>query len=68
MAFIHSKADPFVTPVNDLTLPQVFLDEELDHPTVTPSAPKIPCMIDDKTGRKIYLDEVIISFLQLSSI
>lgn len=57
MAFIHSK-DPFVTPAIDFTLPQAFLDGRLDHPTITPSAPSIPCMIDDKTGRKIYFDEV----------
>ena len=57
MVFIHSK-DAFVAPAIDVTLPQVFLDGRLDHPTMTPSVPNIPCMIDDKTGREIYLDEV----------
>lgn len=58
MTLIQSLGPVFVPPPADLTLPQVFLDGKLKHPTTTQENPLIPTLIDAETGRTVFLSEV----------
>ena len=44
-------------------MPNVFLDD-FDHPTKLPINSGNPCLIDERSGRKVYLQDV--RFLSVS--
>lgn len=46
----------FIPPVDNLTLPQLIFDYA--HPTRPQRPADVPCMIDDETGRRVFLSEV----------
>lgn len=48
----------WVPPADDLTIPQVFLDGTFRHASVPVERPDIPSMIDELTGRRIFMTEV----------
>ncbi|THU97155.1 phenylacetyl-CoA ligase [Dendrothele bispora CBS 962.96] len=57
MTIFHSNSQPLPPVPDSLTVPQFILDTEVK--TTDPRAPtKIPCFIEELTGRKIYLDEL----------
>lgn len=52
---------PYVEPRDDLTIPQFVFSETFEHPTKSADVGKFPCMIEEETGRKVYLSEVRVS-------
>ncbi|KAF9466147.1 phenylacetyl-CoA ligase [Collybia nuda] len=48
----------WVPPPDNLTIPQVFLDGTFRHAAVPVETPDIPCMIEEMTGRKIFITEL----------
>ncbi|KAI0634357.1 phenylacetyl-CoA ligase [Trametes polyzona] len=49
---------PYVEPRDDLTIPQFVFSETFAHPTKSVHVGKFPCMIEEETGRKVYLSEL----------
>ncbi|EIW53297.1 phenylacetyl-CoA ligase [Trametes versicolor FP-101664 SS1] len=49
---------PYVEPRDDLTIPQFVFSETFEHPTKSADVGKFPCMIEEETGRKVYLSEL----------
>ncbi|KAJ7645554.1 amp dependent CoA ligase [Mycena polygramma] len=57
MSEFHGPAlDPLAIPDN-LTIAQFMLDPEYQHP-LRPAQGAIPCLIEDATGRRVFLDEL----------
>jgi 4-coumarate--CoA ligase len=48
----------WVPPADDLSVPQVFLDGTFRHVSAPVERPDIPCMIEETTGRRVYMNEV----------
>ncbi|KAI0672229.1 phenylacetyl-CoA ligase [Trametes maxima] len=57
MTFFKSSI-PYVEPADDLTIPQFVFSDAFAHPTKSASIGKFPCMIEEDTGRKVYLSEL----------
>ncbi|KAH9950863.1 phenylacetyl-CoA ligase [Amylocystis lapponica] len=57
MTLFQSKT-PWVPPPANLTLPQFMLDELHAHPTRPVRLADTPCIIDEESGKKVYLDEL----------
>ncbi|OSD00520.1 phenylacetyl-CoA ligase [Trametes coccinea BRFM310] len=49
---------PYVEPRDNLTIPQFVFSETFEHPTKSSQIGKYPCMIEEDTGRKVYLSEL----------
>jgi 4-coumarate--CoA ligase len=47
---------PYTAPSDDLTVPEFIFDYKHPHRPARPS--NLPCMINDETGREVYLQEV----------
>ncbi|KAI0827291.1 phenylacetyl-CoA ligase [Trametes gibbosa] len=57
MSFFRSPI-PYVEPRDDLTIPQFVFSETFAHPTKSAHTGRFPCMIEEETGRKVYLSEL----------
>ncbi|KAI0363964.1 hypothetical protein BV20DRAFT_1116605 [Pilatotrama ljubarskyi] len=49
---------PYVEPQDDLTIPEFVFSDTFEHPAESAHVGKIPCMIEEDTGRKVYLSEL----------
>ena len=58
MALFHSLAPAFLAPRDDLTLPQFILDNLDSHFTRPTRAMNMPCLIEEESGRAVYMAEV----------
>lgn len=58
MTLFESRDPPLVFPRDDLTVPQFILDESNAHPTKPIRPVGVPCLIDEVTGKAMYLPEV----------
>ncbi|KAF4618282.1 hypothetical protein D9613_011669 [Agrocybe pediades] len=58
---ILQAATTFTPPPPGLTVPEVVLDDEFDHPTKLPRNDGVPCLIDDLYGRKVFLQDLRLS-------
>lgn len=58
MVLYHSNAEPLDAPPDNLTVPQFFLDGLGTHPTRPDRTADLPCLIDEETGRVVFLHEV----------
>lgn len=55
----HTHSGPrLVNPPDDLTVPQFLLDGLCQHETHPQRLASTPCLIDDDTGQKVFLEEV----------
>ena len=61
MSFFTSPI-PYVEPRDNFTIPQFVFSETFEHPTKSSQIGKYPCMIEEETGRKVYLSEVCLPF------
>ncbi|KAI0772950.1 phenylacetyl-CoA ligase [Trametes elegans] len=57
MSFFQSPI-PYVEPRDNLTIPQFVFSETFEHPTKSAYVGKYPCMIEEDSGRKVYLSEL----------
>ncbi|KAH9903312.1 phenylacetyl-CoA ligase [Cubamyces lactineus] len=57
MSFFTSPI-PYVEPRDNFTIPQFVFSETFEHPTKSSQIGKYPCMIEEETGRKVYLSEL----------
>ncbi|KAI0332187.1 phenylacetyl-CoA ligase [Cubamyces sp. BRFM 1775] len=57
MSFFTSPI-PYVEPRDNLTIPQFVFSETFEHPTKSSQIGRYPCMIEEETGRKVYLSEL----------
>ncbi|KAI8989046.1 phenylacetyl-CoA ligase [Trametes punicea] len=57
MSLFKSSA-PYVAPRDNLSIPQFVFSEAFEHPTRSSEIGKYPCMIEEETGRKVYLSEL----------
>lgn len=60
MTLIQSLGPRFAPPPADLTLPEVFLDRKLKHPTTAQENAQIPALIDGESGQTVFLSEVCV--------
>ncbi|KAI0827049.1 phenylacetyl-CoA ligase [Trametes gibbosa] len=58
MSLFHSRAPPLVLPPDDLSIPQFFLADRKLHSTRPDRPPHVPCLIDEESGRPIFLAEL----------
>ncbi|PFH46943.1 hypothetical protein AMATHDRAFT_198749 [Amanita thiersii Skay4041] len=58
MSIVSSIAAPLVPPPDDVTIPEFFLDGKRRHPTEPMVDREIPSLIEENTGRRIFLGEV----------
>ncbi|TBU58568.1 phenylacetyl-CoA ligase [Dichomitus squalens] len=58
MALFQSLAAAFVPPRDDLTLPQFILDDLDAHFTKPTRQADVPCLIEDESGRALYVAEL----------
>ncbi|KAI9056488.1 phenylacetyl-CoA ligase [Trametes sanguinea] len=55
---LFKSSIPYVEPRDNLTIPQFVFSETFEHPTKSSQIGKYPCMIEEDTGRKVYLSEL----------
>jgi len=58
MVLIQSSASSLIHSPDNLTVPQFLLDDTYGHGTRPTRTPDTPCIIDNETGRKVFLDEL----------
>ena len=58
MTFFHASDQPFVPHRDDMTIPQFMFEIEEAHPTRPRRDSQVPCLIDEASGQKVYLDDV----------